>query len=47
VGAWATVEAACAATVQVAEVIEPLHAKTMDAAYAHFQRMYPALKTIN
>jgi xylulokinase len=46
VGAWPTVEQACAATVQVAEVIEPLHAKAMDAAYARFQRMYPALKSI-
>jgi xylulokinase len=46
VGAWSTVEQACAATVQVAEVIKPLHAAAMDKAYARFRRMYPALKSI-
>jgi xylulokinase len=46
VGAWATVEAACAATVQVAEVIEPKNAKVMDRAYVKFRRVYPALKEI-
>jgi xylulokinase len=46
VGAWPSVEAACAATVRVAEVIGPLHATEMDRSYAAFRRMYPALKDI-
>jgi xylulokinase len=46
IDAWPTVEAACAATVQVAETIEPKHAPAMDDAYARFRRMYPALRDI-
>jgi len=46
IDAWPTVEAACAATVQVAEIIEPKHAPEMDHAYARFRRMYPALRDI-
>jgi xylulokinase len=46
VGAWPTVEAACAATVKVADVIEPKNAATMDEAYAKFRRVYPALREI-
>lgn len=46
VGVWPSVEAACTATVRVAEVIEPKHADVMAAAYKEWQRIYPALKTI-
>ncbi len=46
IGAWPSVEAACAATVRVAEVIEPKHAGEMAAAYKEWRRIYPALKTI-
>jgi xylulokinase len=46
VGAWPTVEAACAATVKVADVIEPKNAATMDEAYVKFRRVYPALREI-
>jgi xylulokinase len=46
VGAWPTVEAACAATVQVAEVIEPKHAAAMGQAYTMFRQVYPALRKI-
>ncbi len=46
IGAWPTVEAACAATVKVAEVIEPKHAATMEEAYGRFRQVYPALKEI-
>ena len=46
VGAWPTVEAACAATVQVAQQIEPKNAPAMDDAYEKFRRLYPALRDI-
>jgi xylulokinase len=46
VGAWASVEAACEATVRPAQVIEPKDAEAMARAYARYRRMYPALKAI-
>ena len=46
VGAWPSVEAACAATVRVADVIEPKDAKVMAAGYEEYRRVYPALKMI-
>jgi xylulokinase len=46
VGQWPTVEAACAATVHVAETIAPKDAAAMERTYAHYRRMYPALKQI-
>jgi xylulokinase len=46
VGAWPSVEAACAATIRAAQVIEPKHAKAMALAYVHYRKMYPALRTI-
>jgi xylulokinase len=46
VGAWASVEAACEATVRPAEVIEPKHAEAMAEAYARYRLMYPALRAI-
>jgi xylulokinase len=47
VNAWPTVAGACAATVHVAETIQPLHAAAMSAAYTRFRNMYPALKQLN
>jgi len=46
VGAWPCVEAACAQTVHVAQTIQPRDAAAMDAAYARFRRVYPALREI-
>jgi xylulokinase len=46
VNAWPTVEAACAATVKVAQVIEPVAAATMNDGYTHFRRLFPALKSL-
>jgi xylulokinase len=46
VGAWPSVEAACTATIRIAETIQPHNATAMSAAYTHFRRLYPALKTI-
>jgi xylulokinase len=46
IGAWASVEAACAATVRVAATIAPEHAAVMDEAYRRYRRIYPALKEI-
>jgi xylulokinase len=47
VHAWPTVEAACAATIRVAQTIQPLNAAAMEAAYARFRLLYPALKSLN
>ena len=46
VAAWQSVEDACAETVHVAETIQPKDATAMDAAYARFRRVYPALREI-
>jgi xylulokinase len=46
VGTWPTVEAACAATIQVAETLAPKSALAMDESYATFRRVYPALRQI-
>jgi xylulokinase len=46
VGAWPSVEAACAATVQVGQQIEPKDASAMEKAYEKFRRLYPALREI-
>jgi len=43
---WASVEEACAATVRVAETIEPKHVAAMNAAYKEYRRIYPALREI-
>ena len=39
IGAWPSVEAACAASVHVARQIEPKHAAAMDQAYQSFRRL--------
>jgi xylulokinase len=46
IGAWPSVEAACAASEHVARQIEPKHAAAMDQAYQSFRRLYPALREI-
>ena len=46
IGAWPSVEAACAASVHVAHEIHPKHAAAMDQAYAHFRQLYPALREV-
>ena len=46
VGAWPSVEAACAATVRVAEVIAANDTAAMEAGYGVYRRIYPALKAI-
>jgi xylulokinase len=46
IGAWSSVEAACAATVRVAETIAPKDAGVMDEAYKRYRRIYPALREI-
>jgi len=46
VGVWPSVEDACAATIRVAETIEPKNAAAMDEVYTRYRRMYPALREI-
>jgi len=46
VGAWATMETACAETVHVAQSFEPRDSVRMDEAYGRFRRVYPALREI-
>jgi xylulokinase len=46
VGAWPSVEAACAATIRVAQTIRPKHADTMNVAYSQYRKLYPALKQL-
>jgi xylulokinase len=47
VGAWHSVEAACADTVRVAETIPPKDSAIMAEAYQHYRKLYPALKSIS
>ena len=47
VKAWPTVEAACAATIQVAGEVAPRNAKEMASGYESFRRLYPALKQVS
>ena len=46
IGAWPSVEAACNATIRVAQTIPTQQAVVMDAAYRQYRKMYPALKQI-
>jgi xylulokinase len=46
IGVWGNVEAACAATVRVAETIAPRNARLMEEAYGRYRRIYPALREI-
>ena len=47
VGAWPSVEAACAATIRVAETIHPRNAEVMATRYAEWRKIYPALQPIH
>jgi len=44
IGAWPSVEAACQATVRIAQTVYPQSAETMQAAYAEYRKIYPALR---
>ena len=46
IGAWPSVEAACEATIRIAQTIQPKSAEAMQAAYAEYVKIYPALKSI-
>ena len=46
IGAWPSVEAACNATIRVAETIRPQNAAAMAEAYQHYRKLYAALKQI-
>ncbi|QMV19787.1 xylulokinase [Granulicella sp. 5B5] len=46
IGAWPSVQAACAATIRPVEVIEPVAAETMQHAYPHYRQIYPALREV-
>jgi xylulokinase len=46
VGVWRSVEAACAATVRVAETIAAKDVAVMQKAYTRYRRIYPALREI-
>jgi xylulokinase len=43
---WPSVGAACAATVRLEETIRPQHAADMDAVYAQWRSIYPALRRL-
>jgi xylulokinase len=47
-GAWASVDAACDATVRVAKTVQPIsqNVATMNRRYAEFIKLYPALRHI-
>jgi xylulokinase len=47
VGAWATVQDACAATIRPAQIIQPVSAEAMQRAYPHYRRVYPATRSIS
>lgn len=46
IGVWPSVQAACAAAVQVAETVQPRHAEAIETVYRQFRRVYPALREI-
>ena len=46
IGWWPSVEAACEATIRIAQTIQPKSAEAMQAAYAEYIKIYPALKNI-
>ncbi len=47
VNAYPSVEAACNATIRAAEVIQPQNAEAMGRHYAHYRKLYPALKQVS
>jgi len=46
VNAWPSVEAACAATIRVAQTIDPQNTTAMNEAYRQYRKIYPALRSI-
>jgi len=44
VGAWPSVQAACADTIRASAVIDPVAAPVMHTAYTRFRKLYPAIK---
>ena len=46
IGAWSSVDDACAATIRVAALIAPQHSATMDETYRRYRLIYPALREI-
>lgn len=46
VGAWPSVEIACASTIHIAETIPPRHAEAMNQAYRNYRKIYSALREI-
>jgi xylulokinase len=46
INAWPSVQAACAATIRVAQTIAPANAPVMNEAYANYRQVYPALRNI-
>jgi xylulokinase len=46
IGVWPSVEAACEATIRIAQTIQPKSAEAMQGAYAEYIKIYPALKLI-
>jgi xylulokinase len=44
VGAWPTVEAACAETIRITSTVNPLHTDIMNNSYNEYRKIYPALK---
>jgi xylulokinase len=47
IDAWPSVEAACHATIRVAQTIQPQQSGAMDEAYRRYRKIYPALKEIS
>jgi xylulokinase len=47
-GVWPSVDAACEAVVRTAEVTapKPTDVETLNARYADYQRIYPALRSL-
>lgn len=43
---WPTVDAACDATIRVAQTIPPQNGEAMNAAYHQYRKIYPALRII-
>ena len=46
INAWPNVQAACDATVRIAQTVSPQHAGTMARAYTQYRKLYPALREI-
>jgi xylulokinase len=47
IGRWPSVEEACNQTIRPAQTIAPKHAEAMQRHYAHYRKLYPALKQVS